>query len=191
MDPSFLQQLFKDSRKMRKGADTTAYEALMGFYHAVAWRDPGVMALLAFPVAYGLVCLALRNHPTVHIALFLLTCGLSYSAAPVNAFLGARWRDFGFSQNYFDKHGVFMSSLFCAPLLLIAFAQMVRGESAAAAAARCKHPPHSQPRSFSPSPQLFSLVVSCRLLVTVKRAELKQKYRDQKKLDAAEAKKQE
>ena len=126
MDPSFLQQLFKDSRKMRKGSDTTAYEALMGFYHAVAWRDPGVVALLAFPVAYGLVCLALRNHPTVHIALFLLTCGLSYSATHVNTFLGARWRDFGFSQNYFDKHGVFMSSLFCAPLLLVVFAQMVR-----------------------------------------------------------------
>ena len=125
MDPSFLQQLFADSRKLRKGTDTTAYEAFMGFYHAVRWRDPGVMCMLGFHVVYAALCLALRNHPTVHIVLFLLTCGLSYSATYINIYLAAHWRDFGFSQNYFDRHGVFLSSLFCAPLLLIAFAQMV------------------------------------------------------------------
>jgi len=126
MDPSFLQQLFADSRKMRKGSDTTAYEAFMGFYHAVRWRDAGVMALLGFHAVYATVCLLLRRHPTVHIALFLLTCGLSYSATHINVYLAAHWREYGFSQNYFDRHGVFMSSLFCAPLLIVAFAQMVR-----------------------------------------------------------------
>ena len=127
MDPSFLQELFKDSRKMRKGTDTTAYEALMGFYHAVRWRDAGVVALLSFHALFATVCLLLRTRPMVHGALFLLACGLSYSATHINTYLAVHWRDFGFSQNYFDRHGVFMSSLFCMPLLLVAFAQMVRG----------------------------------------------------------------
>jgi hypothetical protein len=127
MDPSsFMQKLFSDSRKLRKGADVTAYEAFMGFYHAVTWRDPGVMCLLGFHVVYAAVCIAFRNSPNAHIALFLLTCALNYSASHINTFMAKHWRDFGFSQNYFDRHGVFLSSLFCAPLLLIAFGQMVR-----------------------------------------------------------------
>jgi hypothetical protein len=126
MDPAFLQKLFADSRKMRKGSDTTAYEAFMGFYHAVRWRDPGVVALLGFHVVFALTCLLVRRHPNAHIGMFLLACGLCYSATHLNALLAVHWRDVGFSQNYFDKHGVFMSSLFCAPLLLVVFAQMVR-----------------------------------------------------------------
>ena len=189
MDPSFLQQLFADSRKLRKGTDTTAYEAFMGFYHAVRWRDPGVMCMLGFHVVYAALCLALRNHPTVHIALFLLTCGLSYSATHINIYLAAHWRKFGFSQNYFDRHGVFLSSLFCAPLLLIAFAQMVRvhmwqqmySDAPSTSLHNCSThaaplPPHSL--------QLYSLAVSCDLLVKVKRAELKQHLRDKRKAEA-------
>ena len=129
MDPAFLQKLFADSRKMRKGSDTTAYEAFMGFYHAVRWRDPGVLALLGFHVVFALVCLLVRRHPNAHIAMFLLACGLCYSATHINALLAVHWRDCGFSQNYFDRHGVFMSSLFCAPLLLVVFVQMVRGDA--------------------------------------------------------------
>lgn len=162
MDPSFLQELFRDSRKLRKGTDTTAYEAFMGFYHAVTWRDPGVIGLLAFHAVYALACLLVCRHPTVHIGMFLLTCALSYSATYLNTFLAAHWRDFGFSQNYFDKHGVFMSSLFCAPLLLVAFSQMVSeewggalGRKGSASCSPCAHqfhflpPPHT-PRSSSP-----------------------------------------
>lgn len=186
MDPAFLQKLFADSRKMRKGSDTTAYEAFMGFYHAVRWRDPGVLALLGFHVVFALTCLLVRRHPNAHIAMFLLACGLCYSATHLNALLAVHWRDCGFSQNYFDKHGVFMSSLFCAPLLLVVFAQMVRLRWRPPAGPPGCPPPHTHPTRPHALLQLYSLAVSCDLLVKVKRAELRQHLRDKRKAEAAE-----
>ena len=120
------------AKGVRAGRDISAYEAFMGFYHAVTWSDPGVAAILCFHILYAIACSAACWLPVeAQGAMFLLTCGLVYAASSINAYLAhtegrvPRWSTHGFTQNYFDKQGVFMAHVYCAPLLLIAFAQMV------------------------------------------------------------------
>lgn len=126
------------AKGVRSGRDITAYEAIMGFYHAVTWSDPGVQAILCFHVLYIVACTcaclcSTGSNVELQGALFLLTCGLVYAASYINSYLSQmegrvpRWRNFGFTQDYFDKQGVFMAHIYCAPLLLVAFAQMVGG----------------------------------------------------------------
>lgn len=60
---------------------------------------------------------------------FVLICGSVYLAPHLNSLLAANWQLLGFSQNYFDSRGVFISAMYSAPLLFIAFLQMVSSES--------------------------------------------------------------
>jgi hypothetical protein len=60
---------------------------------------------------------------------FVLICGSVYLAPHLNSLLAANWQLLGFSQNYFDSRGVFISAMYSAPLLFIAFLQMVSFES--------------------------------------------------------------
>jgi hypothetical protein len=48
-----------------------------------------------------------------------------FSVRYINEALRLRWQELGFTQNYFDKHGVFISFVFSLPLLLIGMVQMV------------------------------------------------------------------
>jgi len=139
MSESVFKSLLRDilgkdgvAKGVRAGRDITAYEAFMGFYHAVTWSDPGVTAILCFHILYAIACASASWLPVeAQGAMFLLTCGFVYSASYINSYLAGaegkipRWSTHGFTQNYFDKQGVFMAHIFCAPLLIIAFAQMV------------------------------------------------------------------
>jgi hypothetical protein len=130
MDPSqFFELLSKNLDRSKLRDDTAWIDQLSGFLHAVDWREPAIVALLAFHVAVASLAVAVRGAPNASLVLFLSVCGLVLAARPANDWLGAagrgRWRRMGFSQNYFDKHGLFAAALFCAPLLLVAFCQML------------------------------------------------------------------
>jgi hypothetical protein len=68
-----------------------------------------------------------RRRPNAQLALFLALCGVVYAAQYLNAYARPRWRELGFTQNYFDSRGVFISFLFSLPLLAICLGQMVGG----------------------------------------------------------------
>jgi hypothetical protein len=93
-------------------------------FHSFA--QPWVAGLLASHVLVALVAILLRKSPNAQLSLFLLICGVVYSAEWVNGYLGQHWKELGWTQNYFDQRGVFITIVFCVPLLLIAAAQMVR-----------------------------------------------------------------
>jgi len=130
MDPSqFFDLLSKNLDRSKLRDDTAWLDQLTGFAHAVDWREPAVVALLAFHVAVASLAVAVRGAPNASAALFLAVCGLVLAARPANDWLGApgrgNWRRAGFSQNYFDARGLFAAALFCAPLLLVALGQML------------------------------------------------------------------
>ena len=112
--------------RMRR--ETSAFEALMGFIHAINWKERNMLILYAFFFFYTILIVTTRKNINVRLGLFLTTCGLVYSAQWINGFFAHndRWMALGWTQFYFDKNGVFVSSVFCAPLLLIAFVQLVR-----------------------------------------------------------------
>ena len=45
-------------------------------------------------------------------------------AETLNQIGNSRWRDFA-TQNYFDKNGIFMGIMICAPLLIVCFVMLV------------------------------------------------------------------
>ena len=45
-------------------------------------------------------------------------------AEKLNQIGNSRWRDFA-TQNYFDKNGIFMGIMICAPLLMVCFIMLV------------------------------------------------------------------
>ena len=163
-----LKQLIGGNPKIRRGRDLTFYEDAMGFYHAVRWGEPWVAGLLAFHVAYLALVVATRRNQNVQFALFLCTCAAVYAAQPLNGLLHRHWQRLGFTQDYFDPRGVFMSCLYSGPLLLVAFAQLVSwwGGGAQRRAARARAellpfpplcaspPPHPSPPALRAAPVL-------------------------------------
>ena len=138
-----LKQLIGNNPNVRRGRDITFYETVVGFYHAVRWSEPWVAGLLAFHVAYGALVVATRRHQNLQLAFFLFTCAAVYCAQPLNGYLHLHWRRLGFTQDYFDPRGVFISTLYSGPLLVIALAQLVRASAP---------PPHTPQKRTAPTP---------------------------------------
>ncbi|RID45723.1 hypothetical protein BRARA_I02427 [Brassica rapa] len=90
----------KLSGELRTGLQP-AYENFIGFFHAIDWKEPWIMGLMAFHALFLLVTLLSRRRLNFHMFLFLFSCNFS-------------------TQNYFDPHGVFVSVLWSGPLLVIA-----------------------------------------------------------------------
>ena len=127
------------------------WHTAQGFYHAVDWREPFFTYLLGFHVTVALLAVATRRSFGAQVSLMLFIAIAVLSAERVNAVLRQHFRSFT-KQNYFDKHGVFMSVVFSVPLLIVL--------------------------GF----QLFSaLFGASTLLVKVKRAELAQGQKKKKK----------
>lgn len=96
-------------------------------YHPLS-QQPWIVGLLSFHALLLAMAVATRRWPNVQLGLFLAICATVYCATYINSYGGAHWRELGFTQDYFDRRGVFISFLFSMPMLLVAGYQMVRGQ---------------------------------------------------------------
>jgi hypothetical protein len=96
--------------------------------------QPWIVGALAFYCALLATVVVSRRSWETQLVSFVLICGSVYLAPHLNSLLAANWQLLGFSQNYFDSRGVFISAMYSAPLLFIAFLQMVSSEPLSAAA---------------------------------------------------------
>ncbi|OWM68479.1 transmembrane protein 18 [Punica granatum] len=113
----------KFSAELRSGLQP-AYENFMGFIHAIDWKEPFLIGLLAFHFLLLLTTIISRRNSNFQMCLFLLALGGVYFAERLNKILGDNWRNFA-TQNYFDPHGIFLSTLWSGPLLVIAIIILV------------------------------------------------------------------
>ncbi|KAH9757941.1 transmembrane protein 18 [Citrus sinensis] len=136
----------KLSAELRTGL-RPAFDNFIGFFHAIDWKEPWLMGLMAFHFVLLVVAISSRKNLNFQMYLFLLALAGVYFAENLNRVLGSNWKRFA-TQNYFDPHGVFLSALWSGPLLFIAIIILVN--------------------------TLFSL---CSLIVRWKKAELRHRAR--------------
>ncbi|GAX09965.1 hypothetical protein FisN_11Lh046 [Fistulifera solaris] len=105
----------------------TFMEHFHAFRYAITWSEPFVIGLIAFQAIMLLLTLwvSRKNQSLApRVILMLLILGLVRLAERWNE-LGARhWRSFA-TQNYFDRHGIFVSIMLCAPLLFDSLIMMI------------------------------------------------------------------
>ncbi|KAK9003136.1 hypothetical protein V6N11_060703 [Hibiscus sabdariffa] len=116
----------KLSSELRSGI-RPAFDNFMGFFHAIDWKEPWLVSLLAFHVVLLIVTIFSRKNTNFQMCLFLLTLLGIYFAESLNRFLGDNWKKFA-TQNYFDPSGLFLSVLWSGPLLTIAIIILVSEE---------------------------------------------------------------
>ena len=89
---------------------------VLGFVHAIDWSEPWIMALGAYHLIIWILVIGLRRWNDLQMIMLVLILGMVYCAEYVNRFGNEHWRSFA-TQNYFDKRGVFISIMFSAPML--------------------------------------------------------------------------
>lgn len=93
-------------------------EPILGFFHAVNWTEPWLMLVLLIHVTMFSLAVVTRHHINFQMAIFLLGLGSVYYAERLNTILARHWEKFA-TQPYFDRHGVFLSTVWSGPLLLV------------------------------------------------------------------------
>ena len=105
----------ESSRKLRDAAGPDAlrqaYELYRGFYEAVDWTEPWLVAVLCLHAVLLLVAVATRKSEMAQTCVFVLCAFLVLIAERLNGLASAHWRAFS-TQDYFDKEGVFTTTVF-------------------------------------------------------------------------------
>mmetsp|Transcript_36466 Transcript_36466/g.85697 ORF Transcript_36466/g.85697 Transcript_36466/m.85697 type:complete len:209 (-) Transcript_36466:108-734(-) len=127
------------------------WNGVQSFVAAVDWNESWIIGLMCFHALSLVLAITTRNNSTFQMILFCFLMGTVYMAEPLNRFLGEHHKSFS-TQNYFDKHGVFMSTVWSTPMLLVGCVMLVQ-----------------------------SLYNASSLLIKVKRAELIQRAKEQHK----------
>lgn len=113
----------KISGELRSGL-RPAYDNLIGFFHAIDWKEPWIICLISFHILLLIIAIISRKSVNFQMCLFLLTLSGVYLAERLNKILGDNWKSFA-TQNYFDPQGIFLSTLWSGPLLVIAIVILV------------------------------------------------------------------
>lgn len=120
---TFIDGIIRGSGKELQ-TDWTFSQTLVGFYHAVNWNQKWLQAVLVGHVVLLALVLWTRKRFHVQIGLFLFICAAVYVSETLNSFGQHNWRTFA-DQDYFDPHGVFMCTVYAAPLLVVGLVQLV------------------------------------------------------------------
>lgn len=102
----------------------TLYHHWMAFVYAVDWSEPWLIGLLTFYAFLVITIIVCRDNMTVQTVIYVLLGVMVYLSERFNSYLSVHWNDFA-RQNYFDVNGVFTTTVFCFPLLLILVFQLV------------------------------------------------------------------
>jgi len=119
-----LEAHFTDMMKQGSRAPQDAYEHMQAFTAAIDWSERWIQGILTFHCVLFLVAMVWRKNIDVQMVILGIIVLLVFGSERLNTMGNAHWRSFA-TQNYFDEHGTFAGAVFCAPLLLIAFCQLI------------------------------------------------------------------
>lgn len=102
-------------------------ERLNAFRHAINWTEPLLLGIIGFQIFMFLVTLWVSRRGRsmeARLAVMVFIAAIVKCAQRINSYAAQRWEQIA-TQNYFDQGGIFMSILFCAPLLIDCFIMLV------------------------------------------------------------------
>lgn len=102
-------------------------EHFHAFRYAIAWSEPFVLGLVVFQIVMFLftIWVSRKNQSLApRVILMLVILGFVRMAERLNEMGAKKWRLFA-TQNYFDRRGIFVSIMLCAPLLLDSLLMMI------------------------------------------------------------------
>ena len=101
------------------------YDQIMGFYYAVSWsKEPWLWVIFGSQTVLLLLVVFARRLFWLQTLIFFSCSMAIYFAENLNELAELNWKKFS-TQNYFDKHGVFVSVVFSTPLLIILCIQLI------------------------------------------------------------------
>jgi hypothetical protein len=128
MDPKELEELEQQAFAIIKGIATEPvnnfYTLWVGFFYAVDWSETWLQCLLLSYVMLLFCVIYFREKHSVQYVIFLAIGFIVYLSETFNTFANKNWTEFA-KQNYFDDHGIFTTTIFCFPLLIIMIVQLV------------------------------------------------------------------
>jgi len=97
-------------------------EHIQAFSSAITWEEPFIMLLLLFHLIALVTAIVLTRRGELYsrMGLMVFLGAIVRLAEWINSIGASRWRDFA-TQNYFDKNGIFIGLMLCAPLLFVCF----------------------------------------------------------------------
>lgn len=101
-------------------------EHIQAFSAAITWNEPFIRCLIAFHVLFIVAAIVLIRKGDIYFRMgFMVVIGVIVRLAErLNQYGSNHWREFS-TQNYFDRSGIFMGIMICAPLLVICFVLLV------------------------------------------------------------------
>jgi hypothetical protein len=98
-------------------------EHFHAFRSAITWSETFILSLIAFQITMFFLCLWVARKDrglTPRITFMVFVGGLVRSAEWLNSWGNRNWESFS-TQDYFDKRGIFVGIMVCAPLLVDCF----------------------------------------------------------------------
>ena len=148
-----VQSILASIQNATRTAGQDFYSDVMGFVHAINWREPWLRGLGAFHLLVWVIVIATRHSHNLQMVCLLSVLGLTYASERINRLVASRWQEFA-GQNYFDKRGVFTAVMLCLPLLCGARAwrsRPPRRRRRAPPPAAARRAPRPDPSPASPS----------------------------------------
>eukprot|EP00729_Bicosta_minor_P008699 gene8699-25134_t len=100
-----------------EGSEEESAKFWTEFIHGVDWTEPLLLSVGAFHLITVIVIWLTRKSTNVQIVIFLMLAAVGFSAERINEYCALNYEDIA-SQQYFDHHGFFTSMVLCMPILL-------------------------------------------------------------------------
>ena len=100
------------------------YRSIAGFYHAIDWHEPFIVAILSIHVLHFLWSIVLREKLWAKAVPLILFAGIIFAGEFLNNKCSRHWRVFS-TQNYCDPRGIFFAIMVAAPSFVILLGSLV------------------------------------------------------------------
>jgi len=101
-------------------------EQIQAFKSAIRWGEPLILCILGFHCVMILSCIYAARSTALapRISVMLVIGVIVRSAEWLNSYGSLNWQRFA-TQNYFDRSGIFIGIMLCAPLLFYSFVMLI------------------------------------------------------------------
>lgn len=125
--PEFMHSIESQVRNAVKNnyiAPESFLDHVYAFAAAINWKEPFILCLLGFHIFLIVFTITTRKIIPLQAFIFVLIAVFVALSERLNSFAQENWKEFS-TQDYFDRHGVFTSIMYSAPMLCVAFFQLV------------------------------------------------------------------